>query len=289
MDDCSVRVVTTRDVSEEDVNSLLRDLNPVLPAGRGHQIALFSADPPSYLEIVGRAPAWVPILAASSAFLAAFAARLGQKAADELWDNRRKLLEATLLAAGKAAESLTKVARAVLAAKRRLRRTQIGLGIAAIENPNWPAILWVRTTDEIELTWLIALVAANAAQIESSISLKVREEQGPYGPTMLSVTPTGTLAIGWIGPGGKQIDVIVGPGGVKHRVVGYRRFSLFVLPEGDHFRWQVNRTDMNAEANDHFGERMATGTAQNETEAWGRVESWVDEYLQGAPRMESEL
>jgi len=67
--------------------------------------------------------------------------------------------------------------------------------------------------------------------------------------------------------------------GVRHKQVGEYHYAVFALPEGDHYRWTVTRSDMSERTTDHFGRQLTTGTAKDEAEAWLVGKSWLNKYL----------
>ncbi len=68
-------------------------------------------------------------------------------------------------------------------------------------------------------------------------------------------------------------------GGVRHKRVGDYQYAVFVLPDGDHYRWTVTRSDMSEGVSDRFGKQLTTGTAKDEVEAWLLAESWLNQFL----------
>lgn len=70
-----------------------------------------------------------------------------------------------------------------------------------------------------------------------------------------------------------------GRGGVRHEQVGDDLYKIIVLPEGDHYRWTVSRSDMSAGAKSHFAEQIATGPAEDEHLAWTRGKAALNRFL----------
>jgi hypothetical protein len=73
--------------------------------------------------------------------------------------------------------------------------------------------------------------------------------------------------------------------GVEHRDVGPYRFSLFVIPEGDHWRWQVNRIKLGSQFASHWGEPVpgGSGTASFAHEAREKATAFLKEFLKTHP------
>jgi hypothetical protein len=80
-----------------------------------------------------------------------------------------------------------------------------------------------------------------------------------------------------------------GVGGVKesveHRDVGLYRFTVYVVPEGDHWRWQVNRTKLGSQFASRWGEPLpgGTGTASWGSEAKEKANAFLRAYLKNHP------
>ena len=73
--------------------------------------------------------------------------------------------------------------------------------------------------------------------------------------------------------------------GIEHRDVGLYRFTLFVIPEGDHWRWQVNRAKLNAQFASRWGEPLpgGSGTAPWASEAKEKGTAFLTEFLKKHP------
>ncbi len=56
------------------------------------------------------------------------------------------------------------------------------------------------------------------------------------------------------------------------RRVGDYEFTTFAVPEGDHWRWQVNRADMGLDTLDHVGRKVAQGATGRAATEEGRIQ-----------------
>jgi len=76
--------------------------------------------------------------------------------------------------------------------------------------------------------------------------------------------------------------------GVEHRDVGPYRFSLFVIPEGDHWRWQVNRVKLDLQLTSQWGEPVpgGTGTAPWAADAREQANKFFMAFLKDHPNGE---
>ncbi len=76
--------------------------------------------------------------------------------------------------------------------------------------------------------------------------------------------------------------------GVEHRDVGLYRFSLYVIPEGDHWRWQVNRVKLGLQFASQWGEPVpgGSGTAPWATEAREKANKFLTAFLKDHPQGE---
>jgi hypothetical protein len=188
-----LRVIATKDVPQEELATLLSELNAVLPVKEAGRLHLYSADPPSYIEIIGRVAVWAPLSIAASAFLA----QLAKRAADAIWDDRKRIWRSTLDVLGRVTEPLARVAQALVRVRGALHaRTSVGLGIE-IGSPSWPPMLWVSSDDEAEVAWYVALLVVNAEKIVSTLQEEFAAGRSPLGPILLSATSSGVLTMRW--------------------------------------------------------------------------------------------
>lgn len=99
----------------------------------------------------------------------------------------------------------------------------------------------------------------------------------------------GQEACGGVANRAGSIGGAEGVGGVKesidHRDVGLYRFTVFVVPEGDHWRWQVNRTKLALQFGSRWGEPLpgGTGTAPWASEAKEKANAFLRAYLKDHP------
>ncbi len=139
MSNTALRIVATDDVPGDDVALFRREISEFIPAEEGPTLILRGYGAPQYLELIGRALAWLPLREAAGAFLGWGLI----EATKRIWRNRKRILNMP-------DARLKGVAHAILQIKRKYPNVKVLLGVE-FDSPNYPAHLLVDSDDEAEV------------------------------------------------------------------------------------------------------------------------------------------
>jgi hypothetical protein len=90
------RLIVTLDVSSELRENIKSDIAPLLQIDSVTDVGLFSAEPPSYIQIIEEATRWSLLLKAAAGI---FLTQLAKNAADDLWKHKSTIANALQSAA----------------------------------------------------------------------------------------------------------------------------------------------------------------------------------------------
>ena len=80
-------LVLSEKFTAEDAASIRAELGRRLQVGKPVSLRQRSIDPPSVIQLLGEAAAWLPLVVAATAFAKSFFGTLGKKAADAAWES----------------------------------------------------------------------------------------------------------------------------------------------------------------------------------------------------------
>jgi hypothetical protein len=186
----ALEIVASADVSLETTTAFASELRATIEVHEGGRIHMLSAEPPSFISLLGDVESWVgPLQTAAALYLGQL-----KNLADETWKNRdhlKRTLHTSALA------QLHRVASALARLKAGITpRTSVNVGIR-IPNNAFGARLALPKADETDIAWRLAGLVHNAEQIRAILDTAVANGHGPLGMVQLHLGPTGELDVTW--------------------------------------------------------------------------------------------
>lgn len=187
-----MKIVSTSDVSLDDLRTLAEEVRPDLTVGIDtSQIFLRSADPPSLVALLGEADWWVKAMAG---FAALYVAELVKEAAKDSWRNRRK----ALVVAKAAGDQIRRLAVAIASLRHRLaERTTIAVGLP-VPNEFFATRLVLEGDDPDELALQLALFVHHLPALSDLITANaLGEGRDASTGLLLRLREDGALLVSW--------------------------------------------------------------------------------------------
>jgi hypothetical protein len=199
-----MNISATNDVPDAVRAALTRDLASVWSTADRGAIHLKAAEPPTYLEIVGRAIEWAtPLKVVATVFVS----QLAKDAAHDVWINKARI--ASVLKNG-AVASLRIAAQAIIRARLEApRKPEVHLGVGELRG-DMGAFVVFTPADEMECAAVLARVALHAERVEAAIDAEVHGGGGILGPAQLILEPAGLFRLRWIDYEGKSHERVLG-------------------------------------------------------------------------------
>jgi len=181
-------ITATGDIPEENVKSLKNDLGYGGSDETTSRLRLFSADPPSFIEIVGSLISWKTILVASTTV---FFSTLSKKFAEDIYDNRKILAEAIF-------SPLLNVAKAIVNVIRDTPRNNTSVEVG-VSTPRGTPTLFLSFLGESkeEIAFEIACYYAVAEKINERLVEVSEKYEGRVMPARVSVSEKGEVSVGF--------------------------------------------------------------------------------------------
>jgi len=131
-------------ISQKDEQRLLTDLRELFPKAASSSVLQFSADPPSWVQVLADGPTWTAVfIIAATAYLA----QLGKHMADSTWEARKKARPMAIRAAGTAIEALQRLYSILRAQRLRIGR-KFSVGMALPAYGQWDVGIHLSLDDE---------------------------------------------------------------------------------------------------------------------------------------------
>lgn len=178
-------ITATGDIPEKNVESLKHDLGYENCHETTSRRVLLSAEPPSFIEILGSLISWKTILIASATV---FFSTLSKKLAEDLYDNK-KILAETIFA------PLLKVAKSIVDAIRDTPRNMyVRVEISAPKGVPNPSISFFEESEE-EIAFKLACFYAVADRIIERLIEVSEKYKGMVMPPVVSVSEKGDVTV----------------------------------------------------------------------------------------------
>lgn len=178
--------------TESDAKSLRAALGWHLQVGGPMFVRRASADPPSTIQLLGAVVAWLPLVAAATAFVTAFSKTLGTKAANAAWDSAATWFKS------KEADPLADVAKALVAAAERVDgEVRIGVGLS-IPDDHFGTAIWADSHDPVEVAKKLAALITHAERISETMQVAIECGRRPIGPAIVELQEDGSVVVKWM-------------------------------------------------------------------------------------------
>ena len=167
-------------------DSIRAELSKHLKVGQPRMVSLCSADPslPSFINLLGDVPTWLPLYAAATAYLAT----LAKRAAEATWDKISNRNEVKPLA--EVATTLTKVAARVDG------KVTISIGLN-IPDDYFGTSLFIQSSDSEEVARVLACFIVHVEQVSKAMQDEVAAGRTPFGPAFIELQDDGSLLVRW--------------------------------------------------------------------------------------------
>lgn len=180
-----VKITATKDISNEYIDAFVRDIGDEKCASSGSRISLCSADPPSFIQIIGTFVNWQTVFGISATV---FLSTLSKKLAEDLYE-QKQVIASTLF------EPFRRVGKAIANfIDRTEMRSKVMVEIVAPKGISNPSISF-RTEPEPQIVFeLSCFYAASEKIVEQLIQISSGEEGGTTSP-MVSVSTSGDVTV----------------------------------------------------------------------------------------------
>ena len=186
-----MKIVSTSDLATEPLVQFQKEISgefdSILPKSR---ITLFSAEPPSWIELVATAAWWQQML---GAYAALYVGELIKEAAKETWKNRSKAISALVGTTNK----LSRLAESIAALKTRIpSRTDVLISLP--EPDEYFGVRFLLSPEDSEsLPLQLALFVHHLKSVEGLLAIHKEQNAVPGSGYALSLLKNGDLRITW--------------------------------------------------------------------------------------------
>lgn len=187
-----LRLLVTDDIPESTRRDLVDAWEPIGGLERAGAVSLKSADPPSFIQIMGEALQWLsPLKVAAAVFLS----QLAKEAATDIYKNKRKIAQA--LAQAGAAPLRRATAALKRARKESPRHPGLVIGLS-IPDDYFGTALSIRHDSDEDIACLLAAFVTKAEAIEEVLQAELRAGRPPLGRVQVIPTVAGGFRLAWM-------------------------------------------------------------------------------------------
>jgi len=172
----------------EDAQVLQTELHEHLDVGEPDYISLKSAEPPSFIQLLGSVLTWGPLVVGAKAYVSA----LAKRAADATWDGLESWWR------NEEAKPLIDVARALVKTADTVSgevTLRIGLDIPDV---HFGTALSIKSKTPEDVAHAIAMFAARANELSRAMRREVDAGRTPLGPATIEMKEDGSLVVRWV-------------------------------------------------------------------------------------------
>ena len=187
-----LRLFVTDDIPESTRRELVDAWKDIGGLERAGVVFLRSAEPPSFIQIMGEALQWLsPLKVAATVFLS----QLAKEAATEIYKNKAKIAEALAQAA---AAPLRRAAASLKQARHQSpRHPRVVLGLSMPDDYFGTALSITHESEE-EIAYLLASFVTKAEAIQQVIQAEIDAGRRPLGRVQVVPTGAGGLRLVWM-------------------------------------------------------------------------------------------
>ena len=172
-------------------NSLRAALNKHLPVGKPRYLMHRTADPQSFIQLLGEVDSWTLLRASATVFFTAYLATLGKHAADATRYGIASLLKR------KEAKPLVEFAKTLSAEAQKVGKTaDIFIGLSIPDDYNG-TLVSVRSRNPADVALAAAAIIFYAEDIWSTMQTEISVSGTPAGPVLVTIEEDGSLLLKW--------------------------------------------------------------------------------------------
>lgn len=180
-----LKIIATGDIPDEYIDSLVDDIGRDKCHDSTSRRMLFSAQPPSFIEIIGTLISWKAIFVASATV---FFSTLSKKLAEDVYDNKKLIAEAIFHPVKQFAKSIIKVI------SETPRNSFVKVEITAPDGVPNPSISFLEESEE-EIAFKVSCFYAVGDQIIERLSELSERYEGRVMPPVVSVSKKGEVTV----------------------------------------------------------------------------------------------
>ena len=178
----------TEKFDPENAAAIRAELSEYLKVSEPHFIIMRSVDPPSFVQILGDASAWLPLKAAATVYLAT----LAKRAADATWNKLTSLLGSNEV------KPLANVAKTLATAA-----DSVDGEVAIVVGLNIPddhvgTAISIKSGDPEEVAHVLASFIDHVERISKAMKVEVEAGRTPLGRAIIELQDDGSLLIRWV-------------------------------------------------------------------------------------------
>ena len=165
------------------------ELSEHLQVSEPRSIILQSADPPSFLQLLGDASAWLPLKAAAAVYLSTLAKRAG----DATWNRLETLFHSNEV------KPLGSVAKTLATAADSLGGSEVTV-IVGLNIPDdiYGTVISIKPGDPEEVARVLASFIVHAEQISKAMRAEIESNRTPLGRAIIELQDDGSLLVSWV-------------------------------------------------------------------------------------------
>lgn len=185
-----LQIIKTKDISKSLIDAFIVETSDYLDIKFGFDYFFESIDQPSFIQLIGDVIKWLPLEASAAAFFSRFAIR----AADDIWDNKDKILskmkDATFIPFNRFIQSIWRLKQS----SGEKTNISIGLSIPDIESGT---TLHFKGNSEEEIIWYTGNFLINVQKISKVTEKETKKGNRILGGFFLKLEQDGSFIIEW--------------------------------------------------------------------------------------------
>ena len=189
-----LNLALTEKFGADNAAAIRAELSEYLKVSEPRFIIMRSADPPSFIQLLGDVLAWLPLKAAATVYLSTLAKRAGDATCNRLASlfnsNEVKPLAGVAKTLAKAADSVDGEVEIV-----------VGLNIP---DDHFGTAISIKPGDPEEVARVLVSFIVHEEQISKAMLAEVEAGRTPLGPAIIKLQDDGSLLVSWTA----QVDFI---------------------------------------------------------------------------------
>jgi len=186
-----LQIIKTKDIPDSSINTFINEVSEYLEMEFAGEYFSKSFDQLSFIQILGNVIKWLPLTASAVAFFSRFAVR----AADDLWDNKNRILKIlnkrTFYPFSGFIKSLWRVKRPSV------KNLNVIIGLSVPDPVNGTKLFFECNSEE-ELIWYIGSFLLKVERISKVVKTENEKGQRVLGGFYLSLDEKGSFTIKWL-------------------------------------------------------------------------------------------
>ena len=178
----------TEKFDAENAAAIRAELSKYLKVSEPRFISMRSADPPSFLQLLGDVSAWLPLKAAVAVYLSTLAKRAG----DATWNRLASLFNSNEV---KPLADVTKTLATAADSVDGEVTIVVGLNIP---DEHFGTAISIMPGDPEEMARVLASFIVHVEQISKAMRAEVEAGRTPLGPAIIKLQDDGSLMVSWV-------------------------------------------------------------------------------------------